>query len=151
MAALRCGTCDLNYPAELDSKACGVCGEQLVLSDELEPSPDWWPRAVLGIAPAVELDVLAAFLDQLEEDEESIYPHRYDAHAPIYRDSGGRLWVTHQDLIYNGYPRPDDFMVVWLNNAFFELQGFLKSAQAWWIEKIDVERAFDDLPVVAEA
>lgn len=62
-------------------------------------------------------------------------PHKHDAVAKIY-DSEGRLWVTNVDLLDAGYA-PEDFLIVYLNGSFFELQGYAETPDAWWMEHVD--------------
>lgn len=64
----------------------------------------------------------------------AITPHKHDAVAKIY-DSEGRLWVTNTDLLDAGYA-PEDFLIVYLNGRFFELQGYAETPDAWWMEHV---------------
>lgn len=66
----------------------------------------------------------------------SIYPHKADAVAQVY-ESEGLNWVTHQDLLDAGYLALEDFSIVFLNNVFYELQGYAEKPNAWWIEEVD--------------
>lgn len=65
----------------------------------------------------------------------SEYPHKHDAVAKVY-ESEGRLWVTNTDLVEADYA-PEDFLIVFLNGTFFELQGYAETPDAWWMEKVD--------------
>lgn len=64
------------------------------------------------------------------------YPHDVDNHAVIYEDEGGRLWVTHEDLLQCGYRAISDFDVVYLNGKFYELQAHINRANSWWVEEV---------------
>ncbi len=80
-----------------------------------------------------------------EDAPESIYPHRHDNEAPVYRDSGGRLWVTHADLLANGYRAVTEDTILYINHTFYEAQGFAEPAGAWLIEEVTMEGAADSL------
>lgn len=75
----------------------------------------------------------------------SVYPHRHDNEAPIYRDSGERLWVTHADLLANGYRSVTEDTVLYINGRFFEAQGYADAAGAWLIEEVKVDGAANSL------
>ena len=67
----------------------------------------------------------------------SIYPHKHDNAARIYRGKD-RLWVAHIELLQNGYRNLEDFDIVYLNGKFYELQGYAEKPDAWWLEEVDV-------------
>lgn len=69
----------------------------------------------------------------------SIYPHKHDNQAEIYADSDDRHWVSHAELLENEYESLEDFSIVYLNGKFWELQGYVEKANAWWIEEVDGE------------
>lgn len=69
----------------------------------------------------------------------SVYPHRHDAKARIYTDANGLMWVTHADLLEAEYEAIEDFMIVYLNGTFYELQGYSETPDAWWIEEVPME------------
>jgi hypothetical protein len=75
----------------------------------------------------------------------SPYPHRADNEAAIYRDSGDRLWVTHADLLSNGYRAVTEDTILYINSKFYEAQGFSDSGGAWLIEEVIVDGAADSL------
>lgn len=75
----------------------------------------------------------------------SIYPHRHDAKARIY-EKDGILWVTHADLLGAEYEAIEDFMIVYLNGKFYELQGYANEPDAWWIEEVVNEDGEDADP-----
>lgn len=77
------------------------------------------------------------------------YPHDADNKARIYEDDRGNLWVSHEDLLRCGYILLNDFDVVYLNGTFYELQGYIRKAKAWWIEQ--VEQTFDPDSTTPEA
>lgn len=79
------------------------------------------------------------------------YPHRYNAVARIYEAADGRLWVTHEELLEAGYQSIEADTVLWLNNTFYEVQGYSSTGGSWWIEAIDPEAEFADLPVLSDA
>ena len=78
----------------------------------------------------------------------SIYPHRHDNSARIYRKDG-QLWVTHTELLQSGYRNIEDFDIVYLNDKFYELQGFVEKPDAWWIEEVDIGALPETPPVQA--
>lgn len=69
----------------------------------------------------------------------SNYPHQFDNSARLYRDEQDRLWVTHTELLENGYQYIEDFDIVYLNGTFYELQAYMEKPDAWWIEAIPTE------------
>jgi len=73
-----------------------------------------------------------------EHAEGRLVPREADNAAVIYEDKRGMLWVTHQELLDCGYINLCDFDIVYLNEAFYELQGHSKVAHAWWIEKVEM-------------
>lgn len=76
----------------------------------------------------------------------SIYPHRHDAKARVYTDSNGLTWVSHAELLANEYESLEDFMIVYLNEKFYELQGYAEEPGAWWIEEVSTEEANGKTP-----
>lgn len=64
----------------------------------------------------------------------SNYPHTYDATARVYKDKEGRFWVSHQELL-EYYQGICDFDIVYINGKFYELQGYAKTPDAWWMEE----------------
>ena len=71
----------------------------------------------------------------------SLYPHTHDAKAQVYVDKEGRYWVSHQELL-EYYQGIEDFAIVYLNGKFYELQGYAKVPDAWWMEAVDGETSF---------
>lgn len=67
----------------------------------------------------------------------SIYPHRHDNKARVYTDARGRKWVTHTELLDQGYENLEDFSIVYLNKKFYELQGYAEKPDAWWLEEVE--------------
>jgi hypothetical protein len=87
----------------------------------------------------------------------SVYPHKHDNAAPIYKDKDGRMWVSHADILANEYEYMEDFSIVYLNGRFYELQAYVQKANAWWIEPVSAEdhnevkgEAVSDGPTSAE-
>lgn len=78
----------------------------------------------------------------------SIYPHKHDNAAPVYRDKDGTYWVSHADLLALEYEFLEDFSIVYMNGKFWELQGYAEKPNAWWIER--VEGRLDDIPETKE-
>jgi hypothetical protein len=69
----------------------------------------------------------------------------------------GLLWVPHKDLIEGGYGWLESFTVVQINKRYYELQGHVQvtgydgtdvEGGCWWIEEIDPEEYFADVPVL---
>lgn len=75
----------------------------------------------------------------------SAYPHKHDNAAPIFKKKG-RYYVSHADLLANEYANIEDFDIVYLNGVFYELQGYIQPANAWWIEPVEIEGVIDDAP-----
>lgn len=80
-----------------------------------------------------------------ESGPASPFPHQHDNEAPIYRDSGDRLWVTHTDLLANGYRSVTEDSIFWLNGRFYEAQGYSDGGGAWLVEEVVVEGAAESL------
>lgn len=51
------------------------------------------------------------------------------------------LWVTHNELLLCGYSHIEDFAIIYANGKFYELQGYVPAAQAWWIEEVELGEA----------
>lgn len=66
-------------------------------------------------------------------------PHDPDNTARIYEDKGGRLWVTHEELLECGYRELSDFDIVYLNGTFYELQAHIRESDSWWIEEVPID------------
>lgn len=79
----------------------------------------------------------------------SAYPHKHDNAAPIYKKKGLH-YVTHADLIDNGYEYLEDFSIIYINGEFWELQAHVPKVNAWWIERVPTEGVIDELPPQAE-
>lgn len=129
--ARRCSMCGINYPPFV--AVCRACGEDTWAINRGEPDANWQElvsmheQRIAADAPA------------------SPYPHRHDNEAPIYRDARGLLWVTHTDLLGNGYRSVTEDMILYINGKFFEAQGFSEGAGAWLIEEVQVDGAADSL------
>jgi hypothetical protein len=113
MGALRCTVCAFNYPIHLDEEMCPVCGHELNYFDNLEPMEDW--QRVLRFAKGKDGPVVILQLD------------------PPYPPW---LFVSHDDLLAHGYSALEDFDVVTLNGAPYELQAYLEESNCWWVEEI---------------
>lgn len=126
MGAIRCSVCAFNYPMHLDLDLCPVCGHELTYFDNIEPMEDW--QKVLKMAAAKDGPVAILQLD------------------PPYPPW---LFVSHDDLLAQGYTHLEDFDVVQLNGTSYELQGYLGASNCWWIEEIveadEVERLRKEL------
>lgn len=73
--------------------------------------------------------------------DERTYPHDHDNKARIYVNEAGMCWVTHEELLECGYRGLSSFDVVYLNGKFWELQGHIHKAKAWWIEEVELGEA----------
>ena len=127
----RCSTCGINYPPFVS--VCRVCEEETWANSRATPDEDWTQLVEMhkkhrddGVPP-------------------SIIPHRHDNQARIYKDSEGRLWVTHAELLDNGYRFIDDSTIVFLNGKFYECVVYVDKAGSWWIKEIVVDGAADHL------
>ena len=131
----RCTVHGINFPPQ--NIACKVvgCEEELWPLYSDQPDEDW-----AEVTNAINRDAKL-------EDDEIIHtmPHRYDAKARIYTGENGMLWVAHAELLYNGYRGVTDGTIVFLNNTFYEVQGFVEKAGAWWVEKVEVVNAAENL------
>jgi len=114
MPALRCSFCAYNYPHDLATQKCPVCDQQLALFNDLEPMEDW------------------------EEIVHNAIKDRPNSVAILQLDDPYPQWlfVRHQDLLDLGYENLEDFDVVTINGAKYELQGYLSEAECWWVEEI---------------
>jgi PAS domain-containing protein len=63
--------------------------------------------------------------------------HNVDNYVRLYLDSNGLIWVTHEELLNCGYRNIEDFDIVYLNERFYELQGYMRAVRSWWIEVVD--------------
>lgn len=71
-------------------------------------------------------------------------PHPPDATLPV-TFANERLWIKHDDLLGVGYLNMEPDKVVFVNGAFYELQGYHRPTQSWWVEEIVTEGAADHL------
>lgn len=127
----RCSICGINYPPFV--AVCRACGDDTWANSRATPDEDWAQ--------------LAEMHKKRHEanDPPPLYPHRHDNQARIYRDSEGRLWVTHAELLENGYRFIDDDTVLYLNEEFYECIAFVEKAAAWLIKHIQVDGAAEHL------
>jgi hypothetical protein len=63
--------------------------------------------------------------------------HSVDNYIWIYTDANSRKWVTHEELLLCGYRNISDFDIIYANDKFWELQGYVRAARSWWIEEVD--------------
>lgn len=129
----RCSICGINFPPYVAVCRVKKCGETTWANSKHGPDDDW--------------SELVAMHDKRNADDEapSVYPHHHDNSAKVYRDSGDRLWVTHEALLGNGYRAITEDTIVYLNEKFYELQVFAQKAGAWLLEEIVVDGAADSL------
>lgn len=127
----RCSICGINYPPYV--AVCRACGDDTWANSRATPDEDW-------------TQLVEMHKKRIEDDAPPpLYPHRYDNQARIYRDSEGRLWVTHAELLENGYRFIDDTTILYLNEEFYETLAFIEKAGAWYIRHIQVDGAADNL------
>lgn len=95
-------------------------------------------RALLGEEP----DFMFIFIE--------LYPHQADNNVPVIEDQG-QLWVTHRNALEAGYSAIESGTILYLNNTFYEVQGWNDKTDCWWVTKIDPEAEFAELPVLSES
>jgi hypothetical protein len=126
----RCARCDINYP---DPGECVGCLDQLWEDKKVPHDDDWKQKALRAAA------------------------HREFNSSPLIPDINievlsykKRLWVAEKHLLDGGY-EPDDFTIVKINKQFYELMG-RKAGEvpAWWIELVEPQFAFEDLPELSQ-
>ena len=123
--------CGINYPPFI--AVCRACGDNTWALSKHSPDENWQELAQMH-------------KQRIEDDAPPpLYPHRHDNEAPVYKDSGGRLWVTHADLLENGYRSVTEDTILYLNGKFFEAQGYSDNGGAWLIEEVVVDGAADSL------
>lgn len=137
MPANRCPACSINYPHNVTQ--CLVCDGGLLFSPYGAVDANWedMAREKLGEDP----EFLFIFVD--------LYPHTADNNVPVYENSGV-LWVTHRNALEAGYSGIESGTILYLNNTFYEVQGWDDKHDRWWIEEINPEAEFDDIPVLSE-
>lgn len=123
MAGRRCRTCSIDYPIEL-SGSCPVCDEVLVYSAQIEPEWNWVERAAT---------LRKRRGDHIQWD--GVHP-RQTHPVTLMADDGGRLFLSHKDLLDMGYSSLESFSIVRVGNSYFELQGFDYSRKSWWVEPV---------------
>lgn len=154
MAAKRCSICGINYPDDLADPKCKVCDESLAYIHDETPDEDWVSKIHELLSPSPETTPLEAieiiFIAAMPSDEEdSIYPHKADNRAHV-SEHNGQLFVTHQALLSAGYEGIEAGTIVYLNDKFYEVEGYAHGRQVWWVTEIDPEKEFADLPVVED-
>jgi hypothetical protein len=125
--------CGINYPPFVAVCRVADCEEDTWANNKVAPDEDWTQ--------------LVAMHDKMNEagGPPSPYPHRADSQAKIYRDVNDRLWVTHAELLENGYKFVDDETVVFLNEKFYECMAFVEVSGGWWIREIVIDGAAESL------
>lgn len=137
----RCSKCDVNYPTYKEHLKCEVCGNDTWETTWKDGFDDDWREKVQAL--------------QFSTPRPTYMGELPDVHVTIMRHEG-KLWVTHQSLINEGYRYLEDFGIVKIDGEFYELQGHVGKEQgliaggAWWIEPVPVEGAFDKLPVLSD-
>lgn len=83
----------------------------------------------------------------------------YDAFPPVWPDAKvvlielrGRYWITEEELKQEGYNVNDldSESILWLNHKWFEIVGYSTRAKAFWLERINVDEEFLDLPMLGD-
>ena len=136
MAANRCVVCSINFPPHITQ--CPVCEESLLLSPYSLADENWEDaaRSLLEEGP----EFMFIFFE--------LYPHKADNNVPTRLESG-QLWVDHRHVLEAGYGGVEDGTILFLNNIFYEVQGWSNKREAWWIQEIDPASEFDDVPVLS--
>lgn len=109
--------CGVNYPPEIPHP-CPVCGNSLDYFAEDNPDEDW--------------------IEHIATEEAKDYLAKHGGTPIIYFDPPAPQWafVSHADLLTLGYTALEDFDVVEINGRLWELQAYLASVNAWWIEPV---------------
>lgn len=132
--ARRCSDCNISYPTSF--ALCEVCGKPTWYNGAADPDEDW--------------KELAAWRKKLAADEQATekarYPHPPDATCQV-REIHGRLWISHDKLIELGYLNLEAGSIVFVNNTFYELEGFNGRGftRNWWVSELETEGVFDAL------
>jgi hypothetical protein len=130
----RCSLCAINYPTYVRQCKVKDCGEPTWPVTKSMADDDWQDR----------VKMLDAQNESSEPTEASPYPHPPDARARIYK-AKDKLWVTHAELLHAGYRNLTEDSIVFLNENFYELQGYAEGAGAWWIAEVVTEGAAESL------
>lgn len=127
----RCSMCGINFPPFV--AVCRACGDNTWPIQKIDPDENWQ-------------ELVAMHQRNIEDNEpESIFPHRADNAANVYRDRGNRLWITHADLLANGYQSVTEDTILYINGKFYEAQGYAETPASWLIEEVIVDGAADSL------
>jgi len=134
VAASRCAICNISFPHDITK--CVVCDEPLLLSPFAQPDENWedLARVLLGENP----EYMFFFIE--------LYPHRADNNVPLTLEAD-QLWVKHTHALEAGYMSIEDGMILYLNNIFYEVQGWSERRKSWWVLEIDPEKEFEDMPL----
>src|SRR5437868_6610707 len=118
MSARRCSHCDINFPSYDKYEECLAWGEETWrVEDSFDPK-----YREIAQAKYDEIQASRKRAGQSATDLASLYPHPEDARVTIH-ERNGRQFVFHRDLIEVGYRMIEDFHIVFINGAFYELQG----------------------------
>lgn len=122
MAAKRCSTCNINFPAQ-GHETCGGCGGRTTLGRNLIPHRNWSKRA---------LEVRLA----LEEAEKPV-SDVLELAVPVRRDEAGRYFISSHDVCRTGFQselKPDT--VVRIEKKLYEVIGYTSATREYWLERV---------------
>jgi hypothetical protein len=126
--AMRCTTCGISYPPSMTRCLVPDCQELLWAQFVDPPDEDWHEKvAEKGGIPAVYSAV-----------------HPSDAWATVV-ELKDHLFVKHNRLLQVGYKNLEAGSIVYINETFYELEGYSQSTDYWLITQIVPEGMFDEL------
>lgn len=128
----RCTMCSVQYPPNMEK--CPICGQITWGMRKSGPDTDWRDKVSRALGDAEEEQQKIAYAPQ----------HPSDLEIAFHIDAG-KMWVPHAVLIDSGYSLLEDGSVVFINNRFYELQGYSYSRKMWWVEEFEVDGIFDDI------
>lgn len=120
--------CGISWPPEFDH--CPKCGDGVWQQHHTDPDPDWQDE-----------------LEEVEIEEPGFdgpYPHPPDGRCDVH-EVRGHLFLKHAALIAHGYRWLEDGSIVYLNDTFYELEGYSQSTGYWLVSIVETEGAADDL------
>lgn len=121
----RCSQCGVNYPFDVPFEHCPRCDTVVDDWEDDEITPDWEDNVFIKIIN--------------EPETTDGHPTNNIVHI-LTLDPPAPPWnfVANEDLLTIGYVDLEDFDIVRLNGTYYELQAYLKGADCWWVESINV-------------
>lgn len=125
---MRCTTCGISYPPTMTRCLVPDCQEALWAQYNDPPDEDWHEKvAEKGGIPAV---------------YSAVHPADAWVNVVMLKD---HLFCKHEHLLKVGYTTLEAGSIVYINDAFYELEGYSPSTGYWLITEIVPEGMADDL------